>query len=101
MFLSHLNLPSLTNFTPCWFILMAFVLLGFFFFFCPIKIFDESQNVGEIALTMSVLLLQDPDPPPQETNSVPPPMFFDPIVFSQPQAQASPRKSRYPGIRKN
>jgi len=43
---------------------------------------------------------QDPDPPPQEMNAAPPPMFFDPMAFSQSGAQASPRKSRYPGIRK-
>ena len=79
----------------------GFCVVGFFFFSVLLKFLMKAQNVGEIALTVSVLLLQDPDPPPQETNSIPPPMFFDPIVFSQPQAPASPRKSRYPGIRKN
>ncbi|KAJ7334503.1 Protein transport protein Sec16A [Desmophyllum pertusum] len=44
---------------------------------------------------------QDPDPPPQEMNAAPPPMFFDPMAFSQSKAQASPKRSRYPGVRNN
>ncbi|KAL9988868.1 hypothetical protein ACROYT_G003360 [Oculina patagonica] len=47
----------------------------------------------------SYMMPQDPDPPPQEMNAAPP-LMFNPMAFSQPKAQASPRKSRYPGIRK-
>ncbi len=50
-------------------------------------------------ISFLILFLQDPDPPPQEMNAAPP-LMFNPMAFSQPKAQASPRKSRYPGIRK-
>ncbi|XP_022790160.1 protein transport protein Sec16A-like [Stylophora pistillata] len=66
---------------------------------------SQHSRSSSVSLTSaevrSYMMPQDPNPPPQENSFVPPPMFFDPMAFSQPKAQASPRKSRYPGIRKN
>lgn len=67
MFLSHLNLPSLTNFTPCWFILMAFVLLVFFFF-CPIKIFDESPECWWDSFDSFCFTIAGPRPTPSRNQ---------------------------------
>ena len=58
--------------------------------YVPILLFSK--------ISFLMLFLQDPDPPTQDVHVVPPPMF-NPNAFSK--AQASPRKSRYPGIRNN